>query len=289
MLDILSKYISVEEAMTPTGLVKLRTAYESLVKDLSAEKETAETEGDSLLKVTKETVEKNEAVVLVLKTVAEQIRSLLNEVIDTHPEASFLLVDTVQTIKSEVMMERDYQLSKIQRDQKPVKVVADKSFTERKDEAEKLSEAIRAIFSILSSTMKAKKKGEGFVIKIGDVDFPVKETKKDGKGTGEFLPDLSRLPRTPGESTAIVGRSATVRRLRFSWNGEELPPNTLVNDVAHDYVSDWKSGLVVDWRAIKSAVEATGQKMFDTEPWTVEFPTGVLVGWLPPKEDELSE
>lgn len=277
-LKVLEKYgVTLQNALSPETLPTLRKAYVSLVTGLDSSKESVEKEADTLLNLSTDVAKKNEEVVFVSQEFGKQVRSLLDEVLSWNPETSYLLVDEIQKIKQETMLERDYQMSVIKRTQ-PTKKAATEDFEAKKEEAAILAEAIRAIFVMVKDSLPTTKKFAE--------SFPIKDSETAGK-----LPDLPKLPRTPGDSGGNVGRSAKVRRLRFSWaevseDGnfgphEILPLGTLVTDVAHDYVSNRASGFVVDFRAIKEAIEESKQEMFGNSPWVVSFPTGQLTGWLP--------
>lgn len=283
-LKVLEKYgVTLSNALDPQSLVTLRAEYVKLVSGLEGSKETVETEQESFLKISKEQAEKNEETVKAVADAVSEIRALVNAVLDENISASFLLVDAIQGIKSEVLMERDYQMSVVKRN-RPTASQVSEDFEAQKEEAGVLAEAIRNIFTMVREVLpKTKAFGES---------FPTKKSEAEGK-KGELMPDLPKLPRTPG--TGNVGRSAKVRRLRFAWakrdpetgnfgEAEFLPAGTVVTDVAHDYVSNRKSGNVLDFLAIKEAIEVSGQKMFGDIPWVVEFPTGQLAGWLPESE-----
>lgn len=289
-LKVLEKYgVTLANALDPASLVKLRTQYVALVGELDKSKESVETEQESLLKVNKETAEKNEEIVYVSSEFAAQVRAILDEILSWNPETSFLLVDVLQSIKNETMLERDYQLGKVKRNSKS-KAEVSSDFEEKKEEASVLADAIRSIFTMVREALpKPKKLGEGLAISIGDGFLPVKKSEAENK-KGELMPDLPKLPRTPGDSGGNVGRGAKVRRLRFSWakivdgvigEAEFLPVGTIVTDVAHDYVSDRKQGIVPGFKDIQELIESTGQKMFGDVPWVINFPTGQLTGWLP--------
>lgn len=292
-LKVLEKYgVTLSNALDPQSLVTLRAEYVKLVSGLEGSKETVETEQESFLKISKEQAEKNEETVKAVADAVSEIRALVNAVLDENISASFLLVDAVQGIKSEVLMERDYQMSVVKRN-RPTASQVSEDFEAQKEEAGVLAEAIRNIFTMVREVLpKPKKFGDGIAISIGDGILPVKKSQAEGS-KDVLMPDLPKLPRTPG--TGNVGRSAKVRRLRFAWakrdpetgnfgEAEFLPAGTVVTDVAHDYVSNRKSGNVLDFLAIKEAIEVSGQKMFGDIPWVVEFPTGQLAGWLPESE-----
>lgn len=271
MLEILSQYgIEPTQALSAESLVTLRKAYIELCESLDASKESVEAETTSTLKAFKAEVESAENVEAVQQVVSE-IRTLVNNLLSETPYLSVLLVDGLQEIKQEMMTERDYQIERRQRNTPSPKKLVGEDFEEKKEQAGQVAEAIRSLFVLLKNDLpKSKKFAE---------EFPVKES-----ATAGTLPDLPKLPRTPGDSTSPVGRSAKIRQLRFSWNGEDIPAGTFVSDIAHDYVSDRSSGFVVDQRAIRDAVEKSGQEMFSETVWTIEFPTGTLTGWLPAKE-----
>ena len=287
MFDQLEQYgITPQNLLDPSGeaFVTLRKVYTEIVDELNKSKETVESEGDSILKSAIAEASKVEGISEKVENVVSQIRALLNEAFEDENMISFLLVDSIQTVKSEVLSERDYQLSKIKRAQ-PSKVEVSAEFEQKKETAANLAEMIRTAWTLGKSLVKISKPKEVDGKIVGNLTgggFPLKKSDaEDSKG--EWIPDLPKLPRTPGDSAGVVGRDAKVRRLRFAWNGEELPDHLLVTDVCHDYVSSYKDGVVVTWREIKDKLEESKQEMFSETHWKLEFPTGVLEGWLPPK------
>lgn len=274
MLDILIKYgIKPEQGLDPQTLIVLRKEYMSRVEVLEAQKKSEEDSGDSLLKQLSAVVpESSKAKVDIFQ---KAVRSALAELLDDS-STTIPVVEALQELKSEAMSERDFQIAKVRRVMNPSKTEVSTSFVQKKEEAKEIADLIRNLWTLLSSHKDVGTKNFR-------TEFPVKDQKEDGKPTGQKLPNLPMIPRTPGETTGSVGMGAVTRRLRFSWNGEDLPEGTLFADVAHDYVSDRKSGFIVDPRAISDLVEKTGNKVYQENKWTVEFPTGKLTGWLPPK------
>jgi hypothetical protein len=263
MLDILIKYgIKPEQGLDPQTLIVLRKEYMSRVEVLEAQKKSEEDSGDSLLKQLSAVVP--EASKEKVEAFQKSVRSALAELLDDS-STTIPVVEALQELKSEAMSERDFQIAKVRRVMNPSKTEVSTSFVQKKDEAKEIAELIRNLWTLLSShkDVGTKKFRE---------EFPVKDQKEDGKPTGQKLPNLPMIPRTPGETTGSVGMGAVTRRLRFSWNGEDLPEGTLFADVAHDYVSDRKSGFIVDPRAISDLVEKTGNKVYQENKWTVEFP-----------------
>jgi hypothetical protein len=275
MLKVLEKYgVTLETVGSNPAevLYSLRKEYEARIQSLTDSKvSTAD-----LAKGIAESVGSVGENASRVSDLMKQIRSLINEVLDENLSLSLLLVDEVQSLKQEMMSERDYFVSKAVRSADAPKVSAE--FTTTKQEASDLAEAIRNLFVLLKGTKLDRKK------------FPTKDSKTAGT-----IPDLPKIPRTPGESSNVVGRAVKIRRIRFGWKasdaevGEFLPEGTLIGDVAHDYVSDRANGVVVDYKAIRSAVEDSGQDFFGETPWIVEFPTGVLTGWTPASEDDDDE
>lgn len=299
-LTVLEKYgVTLQNALDPNSLVTLRKSYVELVTSLETSKETVEKETDTVLASTVTEVEKNLGTVELAAFVMQEIRDLLNVAFMADPTVSFLLGDEIQSLKSELVLgERDYQLSKVKRS-RPVQSASSVSedFDTKKEEARALAEAIRAIFVLVKTSLPSTKKfAEGFPTK--------KSEAKDS--FGEIMPDLPKLPRTPGDSGNMVGRNAKVYLMRYSWakiipavlseTGEEISPvtwgehelipaGTFISDVAHDYVSNRSIGFVADFRTIKDAVEESGQKFSGINgPWVQNFPTGQLCGWFPEED-----
>jgi hypothetical protein len=282
LIEQLQKYgVELASALSPETLITLREQYETKVASLQTKQDAATAEGESLLKQTLAlvTTEENvEQVSLVRTVLADAIWSAVEE----NEALSPLFVEMLQSLKQEMMDERDFQIGRIRQTLKPTARPADEEFVSAKDDAETLGELIRALFVLLRDSLpKTKEFAEAFPLK----ERTIAPATEGGEriGTGEFLPKLTKLPKTPGEVTATKSTSAN-RQLRYSWNGEEVPAGKKLADVAHDYVSDGKTGFVVDVRGIQDALKKTEQEMFGETPWKLTFPTGELVGWLPAKK-----
>lgn len=282
-LELLQKYgVELADVQKPETLVKLRKLYVELVDGLTGQAASQDAESESLLSQLEASLESNETVKTQVAEVRSAILALVYDAIDANTDVVIPLVNALQEVKSAAMLERDFQKSKVQRSLAPSKPVVNDDFMAKRSEAEDLAELIRNLWTLVKSPQVV----ESFQ-KSSAKSFPLRE-QQEGKGderhgTGEFIPSLPNLPRLPSDGTAVVGRNASQKWMRFAWNGDEIPAGTFVTDVAHDYVSDRKQGFVVDHRGLIDAVEKSGHKFTSEEPWEVVFPTGTLRGWLPAK------
>lgn len=272
MLDLLTEYgVSLETAMTFDTLVKLRTIYEDTVSSLVGEKEKAESTDSELKKFLLATTTQEDDVKALSEEFKDEVRTLFYHTIDQNPRTVLALVEIISDIKSEVLSERDYWITKVKQASSPSKTV-DADYEAKREDAGKLAELIRQLYPILSSLVPTDKRGDEF----GPAEFPLEPKKSGGEVIpGQFLPKLSRLPRNQSDDNP-TGRGVQLRNLRFTWNGEDVPSEKLPSDVAHDYVSDFKAGFNIDWTGIRKLAKADGVEMFGAEPWTHEFPTGIL-------------
>lgn len=118
------------------------------------------------------------------------------------------------------------------------------------------------------------------------VEIPESVPSKTGKA-GNILPDLKDLPkgRTAGSN---MGRGAKARKVKYAWkptgsdNFENLREGILLVEIATTVISRGK------FRISNADLQAMFGKdkvnMFSEEPWTIEFPTGTLRGFLPAEE-----
>lgn len=289
MLDLLAEYdITLENAMTFDTLAKLRAIYEGTVTALVGEKDKAESTDSELKKYLLAVTNMEDDVAKSVKEFRSDVREMFYGLIDENPRTVLALVEVISEIKSEILSERDYWITKVKRESAPTKVI-DADYEAKREDAAKLAELIRQLYPILSSLVPTDKRGDEF----GPEAFPLEPKKVGGEPVpGQFLPKLSRLPRNDDNPS---GRAAIVRHLRFRWNGNEIQDGTLPSDVAHEYVSDFKQGFNIDWTGIRALAKADGVEMFGPEPWRHDFPTGTLEIYdkrpvkETPKEDSPSE
>jgi hypothetical protein len=254
------------------AFISLRNAYVKLVTELDESKEEVEKEGDSFLSIQKSEVEKNETAVYLADEFIRQIRSLYNEVMECDETVCVLLFDRVQDFKQEILSDREYLFSVIKRNQVSETKSVSEDFEQKKEEAGQIAEAIRTAWTL----------GKGVVKQTATFrkGFPTKKSEaKDAKG--ELIPDLPKLPRTPGDSQGSGGRNAKINSLVLSWQAkgeekaEELPAGTLLIDAAQKYVSDRASGFKVGVREIREAVEKQEKSLAGT--------CGSRQGFSPPR------
>lgn len=111
--------------------------------------------------------------------------------------------------------------------------------------------------------------------------FPVKISEK----TGEVLPDLPRIPSGPRDAGVIVGRSANVRKLVLSWNGENISEN--LDAAAFRLCSDGNNNYTA--ADVLNRVRAHDVDPFDGSAHDVKFSNGTLTLRLPGKKTENDE
>jgi len=271
-IELLAEYGIELTDLNVGSLVKLRNIYEANIVTLKGESDKNESKDSELKKGLLAIVRNDETVNETVKSLTSEFRRLIYEAVDNNSDVILPLVEAISEIKTDILNERDFQLAKVKRSIAPKAVVLDEEYAEKYEAAENLASLIRKLYSLLAAQCDPDSK-----------DFPLTPVKKDGKPVkGEYNVVLSRLPKQEnGEESAPMGRNAGTRFLKFTWNGEPVPEGTLVNELAHDIVSDFKSGVVVTWKDISDAVKESGSDLFAREPWTVTFPTGTLTGYDP--------
>lgn len=271
MLELLTKYGISLDSLNFDALVKLRAEYESVNAALNGEKDKAESTDSELKKFLLATTSAEDEVRELTEEFKDEVRTLFYNIVDTNPRTVLALVEIISDIKSEVLSERDYWLTKVKQGSSPTRTV-DADYEQKREDNAKLAELIRQLYPLLANLVPEDKHGDEY----GAPEFPLEPKKVGGEPVpGAFLPKLSRLPRNQSDDNP-TGRGVQLRNLRFTWNGEDVPADKLPSDVAHDYVSNFKAGFNIDWTGIRKLAKADGVEMFGAEPWTHEFPTGIL-------------
>ena len=271
MLELLTEYgITLETAMSFDTLVKLRSIYEANISSLVGERDKNESTDSELKKYLLATTSQESDVAETVKNFASEVRAMFYRMVDDNPRTIFALVEAMSDLKTDSLNERDHWLGKVKREANPTKPV-DVEYEAKREDTGKLAELIRQLYPLLANLVPTDKRGDEF----GPENFPLEQKKSDGKPTGEFLPKLSRLPRSQADDNP-TGRAVQNRYLVFTWNGNEIPSGTLPSDVAHDYVSDFKAGYVIDWTGIRDLAKKAGVETFSDKPWSHDFPTGTL-------------
>lgn len=269
-IELLEKYGIGLTDLNFNALAKLRAEYESTVTSLVGERDKQESTDSELKKFLLATTQEEPEVTETVKAFTSDVRTMFYAIVDQNPRTIMALVEAISELKTDVLNERDHWLNKVKRTSQPTKVV-DADYEAKRADASDLAELIRSLYPLLSSQVPTDKVGDSF----GPAEFPLEQKKADGKPTGEYLPKLSRLPRSDaGDSPS--GRAASNRYLVFTWGATVLPEGILPSDVAHDYVSDFKTGFVIDWTGIRDLAKADGVESFSDQAWSHEFPTGVL-------------
>lgn len=269
MLELLTKYGIDLSDLNLAALVKLRAEYETVNAALIGERDKAENTDSELKKYLLGITSAEDDVKETVKAFASEVRRMFYEIVDSNPRTILALVEAMSEVKTDSLNERDHWVNKVKRQAAPVKVV-DAEYESKREDNAKLAELIRQLYPLLSSLVPTDKRGDEY----GPVEFPLEPKKEGGKPVaGQFLPKLSRLPRSDDNPS---GRAASNRHLKFTWQGNDLAEGILPSDVAHDYVSDFKSGFVIDWTGIRDLAKKDGVEMFSDTIWTHEFPTGIL-------------
>jgi hypothetical protein len=278
MLETMEKYgVSLANAGQSETIIGLRTLYVQGLSEVSTKQAEAEKSGESLLKQVSSLTDtaENRTEVAELR---KQLRSIVFGAIESNPQLAMHLGEVLGELKTDVLGERDYLLGKVRQEMAPKQSIPTDELSERKDDLSELAKLIRWLWDLV--------KNETFV-KTSEFKsaFPIKAKTENGQPVkGVFIPDLPKLPRTASDNSAPVGRAAVIGRMSFVWNGDAIPVGTFPSDIAHDYVSDAKSGFVVDLRGIQEAVKATGGDFYSDAAWTVDFPTGTLGRMALPKK-----
>ena len=272
MIELLQKYDIPLDQLNATSLIKLRGIYEAEVSTLKGDADKADQVTGGWLTALGNVVSDNESVNAALKEFKSAVRALMYELVDSDSNVVIPLVEALAEVKTDAMNERDYWIQRVKRENTTVKP-QDDEFDAKLAEMEKLAELIRFSYKFAASIISPDELGEG---------FPIKEAIEKGKPTGEFLPVLTRLP-NKRNADSVAGRNAGHRFVQFVWTptdgeSENIPLGTLTADVAHDYVSDIKSGVMVSGPDILKALKESNQDMFSTTGWALEFPTGTLSG-----------
>lgn len=287
------------EASEPISLVKLQAIYETRNAALKGESDKQEKAGDSLLKQLGESVSGDKDIAAKVAKFKSDTLTEAYRIIGDDPRVIIPMIDTLSEIVSAIRNERDFHYQRIKREiASPTVSKSDAKFKTERSELKAIREAIETLWALQSGDFAEWEKDEEFFWNPdgdGDVRFKTKDffakfkvknrTERIGGEAkpikGEFIPDLSQLVRDPDES-GPVGLASTNRKVRFKWNGKEIPAGTLAADVCHDYVSDFTIGFVIDVHAIETELEKQNVKnMWTTKPWTIKFKTGTLIGWLP--------
>jgi hypothetical protein len=89
----------------------------------------------------------------------------------------------------------------------------------------------------------------------------------------------------PSEVGTKRGRQPIHSKIVFEWNGEILPDTVTTNEVAHNYISSVKDGVIVRWSEVVKDLNNSYPNGWMTVETSTTFKTGVL-RTLPRKPDE---
>jgi len=263
-------------------LVALRAEYEATNTTLAGDKDKLESTDSELKKYLLAVASSDESVAETVKNFVSEIRTLFYAAVDSNPDVIFPLVEAISEFKTDSLNERDYWLSKVKRNAAPSERVIDEDYEFKRAENGVLADLIRQLYSWIvqldPTAVPNGKRGDEF----GSLEFPLNAKKVDGEPTGEFMPKLSKLVRSQVDDNP-TGKAASNSSLRFRWNGEDIPTDRLPTDVAHDYVSNFAAGFVIDWSGIREEAKKAGSEI-SSKPgfsWTHEFETGTLEVYVP--------
>ena len=263
-------------------LVSLRAEYEATNTTLAGDKDKLESTDSELKKYLLAVASNDDDVTETVKAFVSEIRRLFYEAVDANPNVVMPMIEAISEFKTDALNERDYWLNKVKRNAAPSERVIDEDYEIKRAENGVLADLIRQLYSWIvdldPSAVPCDKRGDEF----GKPEFPLNPKKVDGQPTGEFMPKLSKLVRSQVDDNP-TGKAAANSSLRFRWNGEDVPTTLLPTDVAHDYVSNFAAGFVIDWSGIREEAKKDGKEI-SSKPgfsWTHEFETGTLEVYVP--------
>jgi hypothetical protein len=264
---VLAKHnLELSSVLSEDGLVSLSKAYNDLLETLQSDSES-QAEREKVVRDSLLTEHKNPQGIL-------DVRETLDRIIEREGENILpALVESLQEVKQDLMILRDFHVSSIARANKPERVKDDSEVEIRKQEASALREAIVSVHSLMGHPVLDVKDGETSLFK----------TKKNAEN--KIVPDLPRVP--GGNTSGNVGKGAKIRLLNFEVDGEKIPAGTLLYDVVRRYLCDFKTGQVFKATDLKDLVDKT-KKSFTPEgyenKWTVTIGGHKVSGWLNPSE-----
>jgi len=264
---VLDKYnLSLSTVLSEDGLVSLSKAYGDLISTLQSDTDS-QADREKIVRDDLLARFKNPEGIL-------DVREVLARLVEREGEDVLpALVESLQSVKQDLMVLRDYHVSSIARENKPERVKDESEVEIRKQEASALREAIVSVHALMGHPALDVKDGETSLFK----------TKKNAEN--KIVPDLPRVP--GGNTTGNVGKGAKIRQMCYEIDGEKIPAGTLFYNVIHRYICDFSKGLVFKPLEVKDLVDKTGQN-FTPEgyenKWTIEIGGRIFSGWLPPSE-----
>lgn len=251
-----------------TVLAEMHKQYEELVGEVRTSVAATDTQLATALGIAKADDEAKELV----KQVRRDLWEIIFPAIDANGNVAVLLFEELKEVSGNVKYERDTFINGQKLTSTTVSVMPD---TEKQEKASRLGSTIRSLieqFRSLGVTEDQFLAVDGFPGEIGEK-------------SNKFIPKMSKLREKNENSNA--GRQVTGSHLRFNWNGDDLPEKTTPTDVAHNFLSDRKSGYIIKWSTVVDMVKKSGQNV--TDGFTLEIPDrGTLIATLP-KEEEVSE
>lgn len=281
MLELLSEYgVTPDKAMELDSLIVLRKAYASLVEKARDEVVDVKTLVDT--EVTK--VKQDKELVAKSESAQSELREVVFKFLDDDERLALLLVNVLQELKSLVIFERDVFLHSQRQSATTSEDRVTGSFTENREKAEKLRDAIVKLFNSqfmmfpdqFLDKKGAPKKIEGFDLKPQTERGEAGQESTPIKGTA--IPDLPNLPKIRGQEETT--RQVSRKQVSLFFNGEQVYPSDTCksfSDVAYNIVSDRRNGFVIRWNDIRSLLKEQNVNIFK-EDWSLELQTGKLEG-----------
>jgi hypothetical protein len=270
------------DAINFDTLKVLRAEYESINTQLTGDADKAEVKDSELKKFLLGITQAEPEVANTVREFKSQVRELFYQTVDDNPRTILALVEAVSELKTDALNERDHWINKVKAESQPVKVT-DEDYETKRETAKSLGELIRQLYSWVvqkdPDAVPHSKSGDSY----GEPEFPLNPVKQGGEIVkGKFSPRLSNLAREISDSPS--GRAAMNSNLRFSWNGAPIV-DKLPSDIAHDIVSDFRKGFVIDWSGIRKVFKDEGHEVTASMKYYAhEFPTGILAIEGKPKQ-----
>lgn len=272
MIEILAKYdVDLTNGLSQADLVKLAVAYRAMLATLQTDTET---------QAAREKATRDELVSGNLdsaESVTAQLRSIISDARDEFGDDILpALVETVQKMKQDLFVLRDFHVTETARENKPERVKDDEEAEERKAEAIALRDAIGSLHLLMGRPTLCIRENPD------DEDSAVLfETTNDNKEK-VTLPKLPHLPK--GNFSGNVGKGAKSKQMLYEVDGARVAPGTLFYNVVRNFLCDFKAGFTVKTSDVTKMIEESGQKMlvdgYDNK-WTVTVGEHTLSGWIP--------
>lgn len=205
----------------PEILIKMRNDFAEKVSELKAETESTQDRKKSI----RENVEKDDDLTNEVLEFFQDISSQITAKIDENPALSVVMFKMLEEVKEPISDHRELFLTMEAAKTRPNRSAS----PEDKKSLEEMRKNIESLYTVgrmmAADAMDSLEEQED---EDGNPLFPLKEKKKDGKGTGEYYPDLPSLHGIAvSDSSKPRGKGAQTKRYLWEVDGEELPIGTL--------------------------------------------------------------